>query len=68
MSGMNPDATINVVAVFPDGLAVWYGHANKVTGVRARLYSREFANYGLARDEAWEYERAQREERDRRAK
>jgi hypothetical protein len=68
---MNPDANINVVAVYPGGLAVFYGHAKEEDGAtlpRPRLYSRQFPNYGAARLFAQEYEEAQREERARRTK
>lgn len=68
---MNPDANINVVAVYPDGLAVFYGHAVEEDGAtlpRPRLYSRQFQTFGAARLAAQEYEAAQREERARRTK
>lgn len=68
---MNPDANINVVAVYPNGLAVFYGHAVEEDGTalpRPRLYSRQFPNYGAARLFAQEYEEAQRKDRARRSK
>lgn len=68
---MNPDANINVVAVYPNGLAVFYGHAVEEDGTtlpRPRLYSRQFPTFGAARLAAQEYEAAQREERARRTK
>lgn len=68
---MNPDANINVVAVYPDGTAVYYGHAVEEDGVtqpRQRMYSRKFSTYGAARLAAQEYEVAQREERARKSK
>lgn len=67
---MNPDSNINVVAVYPDGLAVFYGHTSTEDegSVRTKLYSRQYANYGAARLAAQEYEETQREERVRRAK
>jgi hypothetical protein len=64
---MNPDATINVVVVYPDGLAVFYGHADAL-GFRRRMRSQQFSNYGSAVLAATEYEANQREERARRAK
>jgi hypothetical protein len=64
---MNPDATINVVVVYPDGLAVFYGHADEI-GFRRRLRSQQFSSYGAAALAATEYESNQREERARRAK
>lgn len=66
---MNPDANINVVAVYPNGLAVYYGHAAEEDGEtqpRPRLYSRQYLNYGAARLAAQDYEEAQRNERARR--
>lgn len=67
---MNPDHNINVVAVYPGGLAVFYGHASSEEdgGVRPKLYSRQFANYGQAKLFAQEYEEAQRIERARKSK
>lgn len=68
---MNPDANINVVAVYPGGLAVFYGHAVERDGItepRPRLYSRQYSTFGAARLAAQEYEHAQREERARRTK
>lgn len=66
---MNPDHNINVVVVFPDGLAVTYGHApSEEGGARPRLYSRKYSNYGIATLAAAEYEQAQREERARKSK
>jgi hypothetical protein len=65
---VNPDANINVVVVYPDGLAVTYGHAVEEDGgtlPRPKLYSRQYANYGIARLAAAEYEEAQRNERAR---
>ena len=64
---MNPDANINVMAVFPDGTAVYYGHADEA-GVRQRMFSRRFPSYGAARLAAAEYEEAGRAERARKAK
>lgn len=64
---MNPDATINVMVVYPDGLAVTYGHADE-TGFRVRLHSQQFPSYGAARLAASEYEEKQREERARKSK
>jgi hypothetical protein len=66
---VNPDANINVVAVYPDGLAVYYGHAVEEDGhtlPRRRLYSRKYGNYGIAQLAAQDYEEAQRNERARR--
>lgn len=69
---MNPDANINVVAVYPDGLAMFYGHAAEDDAGEAQprplLYSRKFPNYGAARLFAQEYEQAQRDERARKSK
>lgn len=68
---MNPDSNINVVAVYPDGLAVFYGHTVEEEGEaqpRPKLYSRQFPNYGAARLFAQEYEEQQRNERARKTK
>ena len=67
---MNPDSNINVVVVYPDGLAVFYGHTSpeEEGAVRTKLYSRKYSTYGVARLAAQEYEAAQRDERARRAK
>ncbi len=64
---MNPDATINVMVVYPDGRAVTYGHADDL-GFRTRISSQQFANYGAAVLAATEYEENQRNERSRKAK
>jgi hypothetical protein len=64
---MNPDENINVVAVFPDGTAVVYGFADEF-GVRPRIRTEKFPNYGKAVLWASEYETKGREERARRAK
>lgn len=64
---MNPDSNINVVVVYPTGLAVFYGHADEA-GFRRKLRGQQFANYGSAVLAATEYEANQREERARRAK
>lgn len=64
---MNPDSNINVAVVYPNGLAVFYGHADDL-GLRRRLRSQQFPNYGSAVLAATEYEANQREERARRAK
>lgn len=65
---MNPDANINVMVVFPDGTAVTYGQADEVTGLRRRLFSRQYPNYGSAVLAAAEYEAKGREERARNSK
>jgi hypothetical protein len=64
---VNPDEKINVVVVYPNGLAVYYGHADAL-GVRPRLRSEQFKNYGEAVLAAQEYEAKQREEKAKRAK
>jgi hypothetical protein len=64
---MNPDATINVMVVYPGGRAVTYGHADE-TGFRRRMSSQQFPNYGAAVLAATEYEEAQRAARALRAK
>lgn len=64
---MNPDEKINVAVVYPTGLAVYYGHADEF-GVRARLFNKQYRNYGEAVLAVSEYEAAQRAERAKRAK
>jgi hypothetical protein len=64
---VNPDATINVMVVYPDGRATTYGHADE-TGFRRRMHSQQFASYGDACLAAAEYETKQREERARKGK
>lgn len=64
---MNPDANINVMVVFPTGLAVYYGHADE-EGRRSQLFSKQFPNYGAACLAAAEYEEAGRAERARKSK
>jgi hypothetical protein len=68
IGAMNPDGNINVVAVFPNGEAVYYGHADEATGQRQRLFSKMFPNYGAAVLAAAEYETKGREERARKTK
>ena len=64
---MNPDATINVMVVYPDGETITFGHADDL-GCRRRLHSQQFPSYGAARLAAAEYEEKQREERARKSK
>jgi hypothetical protein len=64
---LNPDATINVMVVYPNGLAVTYGHADDL-GNRTRISSQQFPNYGAAVLAAAEYEENQRNDRSRKAK
>jgi hypothetical protein len=64
---VNPDATINVMVVYPGGRAVTYGHADE-TGFRRRMHSQQFPNYGAAVLAATEYEERMREDRARKAK
>lgn len=68
MSG--PDENINVVAVYPDGLATVYGHLSfdAARPIRAKLYSRQFPTYGHACEWADAYETQGRLEAARRSR
>ena len=60
---MNPDADINVVAVYPDGTAKVYAPAVAENAPRALIRTERFANYGLAKLWAEEYEDGERRAR-----
>ena len=65
---INPDAGINVVAVFPDGTATVYEGKPDTAVVRRRLYTKKFTCYGKAVLWASEFETQGRAEKLKRGR